>query len=1513
MPSRHSRNARNNNRQHTTQQPTPSSRPSPDVYPSSLPVTDESAGNSSDDNAVIGRSEAVTMVNTRTKSKGRQRDYHIEERESSESPLIDISSPAPPQSLPTPPLPEFSNMPEPGSETPLSPLWDDSNTGNLSGNIHSPILSSLAGHGLNRNTNLFGDAFSRAATSVPSSPISSTTAIPKSVPPATPHLIGTHEDGAGSPASFPRMHTVNVETPFQSSDRACPPAEHTADSDELSPDHGPDSQHTIRPSRVSSGYEYGYGAPPSVEDLGADSAGAAVRGDSARGRRVAHQYDQSTIRANSGSGLSRAMARPNPMIQPQLQRHGARPSTTTIPVSVNGAPDQGDTISSARWDCSLNGRRLLFLSYYPAGLQIWDCTDLGSISEVLNLPSKSVYQLIVDDSLPTNGDTPDMVIEYAGIVSQGSDEDPLLGLVVTPTDERRDSIDEASDSVLLAAEDEVSREPSDNHSWLLIYSFAEYGVVKRIRLPGLTIGGGRFEVGKDFVVVSTTLPPSLLVLSSSSFDILHHIPSSDLLPFCHKPASSSGLSTSHLSSRPHSFLETTSNIVNGIYNNYNDHFHDNYHNNINRISERNNNVLLPTVDHFSSSSSGAIGDYPGGHHIRPNLQGQASQATELPSTAIPETIPQPAPIFSVSGRLLAYASLPEGNSSPSLTGVQPRTSSTLSSAAVSTASAFRSALSAQLVNLGNAGDASSALGALGGISQADVGNAALKVGGSMLSGMKSLGGLAYKSAVSAATDSGSGASVNRRVSGGGGGVGGLANRFFSRSAPAATSSNHEERERRYSMSSNGSMGIEGYEAGKTVSIGQDSETDSNRRLSVPPRTVPAIETGYGVTVLDLAKMLNLPTSMKRSNDNSAVITQFIASKSQPVSNIWFSASGTSLLIAPRDGQSIQVHEIRSDPVLRIIGTDRQRDATFSASKTKNSVSSQSSPPPPKGTEQVYNLRRGRTPAVIESADWASDGRWLAIGTRKRTIHIFAVNPYGGPSDIQSHIDGRVKNLQELPAMPGELYPLVRLRVQKNPSPEQPKVPLAFAFLEPSNEAERRLPSNLLPPISSPHLLPLHQQSYGSVSSNHTVMSSSPSTWSEPMSPRQQLHPSGRPRNFQDVLVFDPTDGLLSLRRITTNVKIKSKDGTSILNASIGSVGGMNASRSLPGTNTGGRLSSSASPGTSPPQRMTVVGHPPVVEGISELIGKDDIVASWILRRGNDWSEKKGTLESLARKGVVGSTASPTNWLAQAELSTFSKSNRVLPRSVYLSHQFSFRALGEDYHALIRRYQFDVAGPKIEVHKGVEVSAYPTGSSESFVEGGGFAVHHDRRRLSSSFDEPLASALAGGLDYTPSQPILPMFPNGAPGTKPRSFKNSIPIRTMTGIGDGMSEGIGRFRREINKARSPPFPPSSDASLASSVPLEFDEEDEDFLSREAAPIPESKDIRNNGLSLDGNDVPLSERPINDDQWPGWVGEDRKAVDEVETFDDISAVGFMDEEIHATKVNSSAKNRKSKKKRN
>jgi len=269
-----------------------------------------------------------------------------------------------------------------------------------------------------------------------------------------------------------------------------------------------------------------------------------------------------------------------------------------------------------------------------------------------------------------------------------------------------------------------------------------------------------------------------------------------------------------------------------------------------------------------------------------------------------------------------------------------------------------------------------------------------------------------------------------------------------------------------------------------------------------------------------------------------------------------------------------------------------------------------------------------------------------------------------------------------------------------------------------------------------------------------------------------------------------------------------------------------------------------------------------------------------------------------------------SWLAQAELSTFSRSTKLLPRSIYLSHQFSFHTLGEDYHALIRRYQLDIAGHKIDVRREVQVSAYPAGSGESFVEG--FSLPRDIRALSSSFDEPLASALAGGLEYHHSSGILPMLPNGMLGTP--SFRRSIPV--MTGLGDGMSESLGRIRREIGRVRSPRLRPRPDSFMSASVPLEFDEEDEDYMSRDALDIPDrdgmmgSRGTSRGGASPSVSTPATSAHPLDDearldnddddnndndgqDAWNGWSEEDNAAVEEAERFDDILVVGMLDEE--------------------
>ncbi|KAI0773480.1 hypothetical protein C8Q74DRAFT_1200773, partial [Fomes fomentarius] len=377
-------------------------------------------------------------------------------------------------------------------------------------------------------------------------------------------------------------------------------------------------------------------------------------------------------------------------------------------------------------------------------------------------------------------------------------------------------------------------------------------------------------------------------------------------------------------------------------------------------------------------------------------------------------------------------------------------------------------------------------------------------------------------------------------------------------------------------------------------------------------------------------------------------------------------------------------------------------------------------------------------------EWAHDKLWFGMSTRRRTIHVFAVNPVGGRPDGSSHRAGRVANGAELISSSTELSPLVRVRL-KPVAQDVPNIPCVFTFLRSSAAT---LPASLLPPAY-------------------------------PVSPAQRpVHPT----NYKDLLVFDPMDGTLTLHRIFVE-RPPADQAVIDIPGSIPVAGGM--SISLPGVGTLSRMSTgmgatstSASPPSPSPRAAS--GLTQMMERSTEIVGRESVVGTWSLVRGRGWPEVKQSL----RVGRVGSEVgvgragrvAKADWLSHAELSTFSSSPRVLPRLIYLSHQFSFHALGEDYHALIRSHHFDVPSSKIDVRKPIEVSAFATGDTDAFVQGLG--SHHDITRVASSFDEPLASALSAQLHpLNPSPPVLPMLPNGTPGSASKSLINAIPIRQV----------------------------------------------------------------------------------------------------------------------------------------
>jgi hypothetical protein len=106
-----------------------------------------------------------------------------------------------------------------------------------------------------------------------------------------------------------------------------------------------------------------------------------------------------------------------------------------------------------------------------------------------------------------------------------------------------------------------------------------------------------------------------------------------------------------------------------------------------------------------------------------------------------------------------------------------------------------------------------------------------------------------------------------------------------------------------------------------------------------------------------------------------------------------------LIVSTEDGKVIRVFQVRPVP-------STLRGGRISGS-TESSAGGIVAEP-----WHLCNLRRGRTFAIVEGIG-VKDGPWIAVGTRKRTVHVFAVNPYGGKPGTRSHLEGRVQNVSEL--------------------------------------------------------------------------------------------------------------------------------------------------------------------------------------------------------------------------------------------------------------------------------------------------------------------------------------------------------------------------------------------------------------------------------------------------------------------------------------------------------------------
>jgi len=149
----------------------------------------------------------------------------------------------------------------------------------------------------------------------------------------------------------------------------------------------------------------------------------------------------------------------------------------------------------------------------------------------------------------------------------------------------------------------------------------------------------------------------------------------------------------------------------------------------------------------------------------------------------------------------------------------------------------------------------------------------------------------------------------------------------------------------------------------------------------------------------------------------------------------------------------------------------------------------------------------------------------------------------------------------------------------------------------------------------------------------------------------------------------------------------------------------------------------------------------------------------------------------------------------------------------------------------------------------------------------------------------------------------MYPNGLPGTNVKSLRNSIPIRAISGLGDGVSGGFGRIRKEMHRVRSPTAAARLDiSSTQASVPLEFDE-DEEFLEPHGEMLWDGGGVKGTSshiFSTSSSTQKLLDADVvgivDEDLFDGWDVEDKQAIDEVEQFQDIAAVGSLVDEEEA-----------------
>jgi hypothetical protein len=204
--------------------------------------------------------------------------------------------------------------------------------------------------------------------------------------------------------------------------------------------------------------------------------------------------------------------------------------------------------------------------------------------------------------------------------------------------------------------------------------------------------------------------------------------------------------------------------------------------------------------------------------------------------------------------------------------------------------------------------------------------------------------------------------------------------------------------------------------------------------------------------------------------------------------------------------------------------------------------------------------------------------------------------------------------------------------------------------------------------------------------------------------------------FNDALVFLPEESRVVLWRCTlrppptssSSPGTKSPAGARRIEPSPSIVGDASVSPTVPGGG-GGGLPGSLPIGAGVLARMTGLGlrEGGLASALSRggrLTVETGVLASWDMKRGDAWPEvktaiwggKSGPLDEPSRRssviflflGYYFLLIFGYRYVSHAEITTFHSKASTAPRPIYLSHQFNFFSLMNDYQALIRRLVLD---------------------------------------------------------------------------------------------------------------------------------------------------------------------------------------------------------------------------------